>query len=182
MRAAAPTPLTLTLSRLPTPLGVMLVALDGEGALRALDWESHTARMHRLLGRLYGPAGVTLVDGAAEGPVFDRLRAFFAGDVRAIDDIPVATGGTPFQKAVWAALREIPAGETWSYARLAKRIGRPSAVRAVGAANGANPVGVVVPCHRVIGAGGALTGYGGGMDRKAWLLRHEGAAFREAAA
>ena len=85
-----------------------------------------------------------------------------------------ATAGTPFQRSVWAALVEIPAGETVSYAALARRIGRPAAVRAVGLANGANPVGIVVPCHRVIGSNGALTGYGGGLPRKAWLLRHEG--------
>ena len=83
--------------------------------------------------------------------------------------------GTPFQRAVWAALRRIPAGETLSYGQLAAQIGKPKAVRAVGLANGSNPVGVVVPCHRVIGADGSLTGYGGGLPRKLWLLEHEGA-------
>jgi methylated-DNA-[protein]-cysteine S-methyltransferase len=105
--------------------------------------------------------------------VVERLQAFFSGDISAIAGIPVETGGTTFQRDVWAALRQIPAGETWSYGQLARHIGRPAAVRAVGAANGANPIGVVVPCHRVIGANGSLTGYGGGIDRKEWLLNHE---------
>jgi methylated-DNA-[protein]-cysteine S-methyltransferase len=90
----------------------------------------------------------------------------------------VATGGTPFQRLVWAALREIAAGRTLSYAALAGRIGRPTAIRAVGLANGANPVGVVVPCHRVVGSDSTLTGYGGGLARKRWLLEHEGADLR----
>jgi len=85
----------------------------------------------------------------------------------------VQTAGTPFQRAVWRALREIPRGATESYSKLAQRIGRPTAVRAVGLANGSNPIGIVVPCHRVIGANGSLTGYGGGMERKRWLLEHE---------
>jgi len=165
--------LTFTLSRVPTPIGVMLVATDAGGRLRALDWETHAERMHHLLRRFYGANRVRLVDGDGIGPVFDRLRAFFAGDVGAIDDIAVETGGTAFQRAVWEALRRIPAGETWSYRDLARHVGRPDAVRAVGAANGANPVGIVVPCHRVIGADGSLTGYGGGIERKAWLLEHE---------
>ena len=168
-------PLTFRLARLPTPIGVMLVATDAQGRLRVLDWETHAERMHRLLRRIYGADGVQLVDGDAEGVVFDKLRAFFAGDIHAIDDIPVETAGTAFQREVWKALREIPAGETWSYSRLASHIGRPSAVRAVGLANGSNPIGVVVPCHRVIGANGSLTGYGGGLERKEWLLKHEGA-------
>ena len=168
-------PLIFQLARLPTPIGVMLVATDAQGRLRVLDWETHAERMQRLIRRIYRADGVQLVDGDARGVVFDKLRAFFAGDIHAIDDIPVETAGTAFQREVWTALREIPAGETWSYGRLASHIGRPSAVRAVGLANGANPIGVVVPCHRVIGANGSLTGYGGGLDRKEWLLKHEGA-------
>ena len=101
------------------------------------------------------------------------FAAYFAGDIHAIDDIPTATAGTAFQREVWRALRAIPAAETISYGQLAQRIGRPRAVRAVGLANGSNPVGVVVPCHRVIGANGSLTGYGGGLHRKEWLLAHE---------
>jgi methylated-DNA-[protein]-cysteine S-methyltransferase len=102
------------------------------------------------------------------------LTRYFQGDTGAIDAIAVELNGTAFQKRVWTALRRIPCGRTISYAELAKRIGEPSAVRAVGAANGANPVAVVVPCHRVIGSNGTLTGYGGGLDRKHWLLSHEG--------
>jgi methylated-DNA-[protein]-cysteine S-methyltransferase len=105
-----------------------------------------------------------------------RVRAYFDGDLDALDDIPVRfERGTPFQREVWEALRTIPRGETISYAELARRVGRPGAFRAVGAANGQNPVGVVVPCHRVIAADGTLGGYGGGLDRKRWLLAHEGA-------
>jgi methylated-DNA-[protein]-cysteine S-methyltransferase len=104
----------------------------------------------------------------------DTLERYFAGDVAALDTVPVELNGTPFQKNVWQALRRIPAGTTISYAELARRIGEAAAVRAVGAANGANPVAVIVPCHRVIGSNGRLTGYGGGLDRKQWLLAHEG--------
>jgi methylated-DNA-[protein]-cysteine S-methyltransferase len=166
-------PITLTVSKVPTPLGVMLAATDDQNKLRALDWENYADRMNRLFARIYGPNGFTVVDGAGQGPVFDRLNAFFAGDIHAIDDIEVKTGGTAFQREVWAALREIPAGETWSYSQLAKHIGRPAVVRGVGLANGSNPIGVVVPCHRVIGASGTLTGYAGGLERNAWLLDHE---------
>jgi methylated-DNA-[protein]-cysteine S-methyltransferase len=102
------------------------------------------------------------------------LQKYFAGDCRALDAVVVELNGTPFQRKVWEALREIPAGSTLSYADLARRIGEPRAIRAVGAANGANPVAVIVPCHRVIGTDGTLTGYGGGLDRKQWLLAHEG--------
>jgi methylated-DNA-[protein]-cysteine S-methyltransferase len=103
------------------------------------------------------------------------VHAYFAGDLSAIERLAVVTGGTDFQREVWAALRRIPAGRTLSYGALATQLGRPKAVRAVGLANGANPIGIVVPCHRVIGADGSLTGYGGGLERKRWLLAHEGA-------
>jgi methylated-DNA-[protein]-cysteine S-methyltransferase len=101
------------------------------------------------------------------------LRRYFDGELTAIDTVPVELNGTEFQKRVWQALRRIPAGSTLSYGELARRIAEPAAVRAVGAANGANPVALVVPCHRVIGSDGTLTGYGGGLDRKRWLLTHE---------
>lgn len=165
--------LNLIHSEIPTPIGVMLAATDLQNRLRVLDWKSHERRMHRLLDRIYGPGNVHLVNGAATATVVAKLQAFFNGDIGAIADIPVETGGTAFQRAVWTALRHIPAGVTWSYSKLASHIGRPTAVRAVGAANGANPIGVVVPCHRVIGANGSLTGYGGGIERKQWLLNHE---------
>jgi methylated-DNA-[protein]-cysteine S-methyltransferase len=167
---------TLFLDRLATPLGVMLLVTDDRERLRALDWEDHEERMRRLLRLHYGPAGAPdrLREGSSPS-ARAALEAYFAGDLGAIDRVPVETGGTPFQREVWAALRRIPAGDTMSYGALAARIERRLAVRAVGRANGANPVGIVVPCHRVIGADTSLTGYGGGLERKRWLLRHEGA-------
>jgi methylated-DNA-[protein]-cysteine S-methyltransferase len=114
-------------------------------------------------------------NGKAPPQITQALADYFDGDLAALDTIEVATNGTAFQEAAWAALRAIPAGATRSYAQQAAAIGRPKAVRAVGLANGSNPVGIVNPCHRVIGASGDLTGYGGGIERKRWLLEHEGA-------
>ncbi len=112
---------------------------------------------------------------ADPGGAVGALRRYFEGRLDALDTLPVDPGGTPFQQQVWLALRHIRAGATWSYSELARAVDRPRAVRAVGAANGQNPLPLVLPCHRVIGADGSLTGYGGGLERKAWLLRHEGA-------
>jgi methylated-DNA-[protein]-cysteine S-methyltransferase len=170
MRNAPPE--TLTLDRLATPVGEVLLVTDGQGAVRALDFADYEARMMRLLGR-HSP-GFALVDGRAPEPARRAVEAYFAGDVRALDGLTVKTGGTAFQRTIWAALRAIPAGETRSYGQLAAAIGSPRAVRAAGLANGQNPIAVIVPCHRVIGANGTLTGYAGGLDRKRWLLRHEG--------
>lgn len=164
-----------TLDRLETPLGQMLVVCDARGRLRAVDWSDFEARMQRLLERHYGQAGLRLRDGRAPERIRHAIERYFAGDLQALDGIETATAGTAFQREVWAALRQIPAGATESYGQLAARLGRPKAVRAVGLANGANPIGVVVPCHRVIGADKSLTGYGGGLPRKRWLLSHEGA-------
>jgi methylated-DNA-[protein]-cysteine S-methyltransferase len=133
--------------------------------------------MRRLLRLHYGAAAVELAPGRAPANVRDRLRAYFDGELNALAALSVVTGGTPFQREVWDALRRIPVGDTSSYGELAARLRRPRAVRAVGLANGANPVGVVVPCHRVIGADRSLTGYAGGLERKRWLLAHEGAMF-----
>jgi len=173
-------PESLFLDRIDTPVGGGLVVFDADGALRVFDWISHEARMHLLLRRQNGP--VTLMDRAAPKAITEAFAAYFGGELGAIDRLVCRTGGTVFQKSVWAALRAIPPGETVSYKALAERIGRPVAVRAVGLANGANPIGIVVPCHRVIGSDGSLTGYGGGIERKRWLLGHEGAAFRDLAA
>jgi methylated-DNA-[protein]-cysteine S-methyltransferase len=159
---------TLLLEHLDTPLGEMMLVSDEAGRLRAADWTSHAARMHRLLQR-HSP-GFILAPGRAHGTAFAQ---YFAGDFGAIVDLPVFTRGTAFQHAVWQALRHVPAGRTISYAALASLAGQPSAVRAAGAANGANPLSIVVPCHRVIGSDGRLTGYGGGIERKSWLLSHE---------
>jgi methylated-DNA-[protein]-cysteine S-methyltransferase len=152
-----------------TPVGRLAIVVDEQETLRAVGFTEGHPRMGRLLSpRLVprkNPAGLTA-----------PIRAYFRGDLAAIEGLPVTLAGTDFQRKVWTALRAIPCGETRSYGQLAARIGKPGAVRAVGLANGANPVGIVVPCHRVIGADGSLTGYGGGMQRKRWLLEHEGAA------
>jgi len=166
--------LTFTVATLPSPLGGMLVVTDGEQRLRALNWEDREDRMERDLGRIYGRKGVQLERGAAPAAIRRALERYFAGKLQAIDEIDVATGGTPFQSDVWRALRKIPVGTTLSYGRMAQRLKCPLAVRAVGLANGSNPISVVVPCHRLIGADGSLTGYGGGLERKQWLLEHEG--------
>jgi len=167
------------LDRLATPIGVALAVQDERGRLRALDWEDHEARMARLLRLHYGDHAVELVAGDGSGSIVDALRAYLAGDLGALDGVPVETGGTEFQRRVWRELRRIRAGTTLSYRQLARRIGRPDAVRAVARANGSNPVSVVVPCHRVVGSDGSLTGYAGGLDRKRWLLSHEGVAARD---
>lgn len=178
------TPQYFRLDRSESPVGAMMIVHDEDGRLRALDFVDYEARMRRLLRLRYGLEGrdFDLVPGAMPSLIRVALTAYFAGDLGALDVIPVATAGTLFQREVWAALRRIPAGTAISYAALAHRIGRPTAVRAVGLANGANPIGVVVPCHRVIGADASLTGYGGGLDRKRWLLTHEGVAFKPARA
>jgi len=152
----------LQLEKIPSPIGTILLVSDGE-AIRALDFEDYEPRMMQILRP--APPGVR-----------DAIAAYFAGTIGAIDVLTTATAGTAFQREVWKTLREIPAGATWSYGQLAKHIGKPKAMRAVGLANGSNPIAIVVPCHRVIGADGSLTGYGGGMERKRWLLAHEDAA------
>jgi methylated-DNA-[protein]-cysteine S-methyltransferase len=165
---------TFNLERVPTPTGAMLIVSDDEHRLRAVDWEDHQDRMWRLLRRRYGENAVALKETSRASAARRAVDAYFEGDLDALTQAPVATNGTPFQSEVWAALREIPASATLSYGALAIRIGRPKAVRAVGLANGANPIALFVPCHRVIGADSSLTGYGGGLDRKRWLLAHEG--------
>lgn len=165
--------LQLLIDRIDTPIGEMLIVADHEGNLRAADWTDYEARMRRLLRLHYGENRFRLEPSRNLNALTNAIGTYFAGDLRAIDTLPVQTAGTPFQREVWSALREIACGTTASYAKLAERIGRPTAVRAVGLANGANPIGVIVPCHRVIGSNGSLTGYGGGIERKRWLLKHE---------
>ena len=147
--------LEFLIDRIDTPIGEMILVADREGNLRATDWTDHEGRMQKLLCRRYGRDGFTLTPARNPSGLSDSIRSYFAGDLTAIDRLPVQTGGTPFQREVWLALRKIACGATVSYAKLAEQIGRPSAVRAVGLANG------------------SLTGYGGGMERKRWLLQHE---------
>lgn len=170
-------PETLTLDRVPTPIGTALVVTDEAGVLRAFNWTDYEDAMSAWLARRYPKA----VRSEGKGPLRAEFDAYFAGQIEAFATVRWAGSGTAFQTKVWETLCTIPAGETLSYASLAERIGRPTAVRAVGLANGSNPVALVVPCHRVIGSNGSLTGYGGGLPRKRWLLEHEGAQFRLAA-
>src|SRR6185436_19485170 len=147
----------------PSPFGDLLLTSDSI-ALTGLYLPGH-----------YGPPPQheEQRDEALLREVRGQVHAYFAGELQTFD-IPLRTSGTPFQQLVWQHLRNIEFGTTISYGELARRIGRPSASRAVGAANGKNPISIVIPCHRVIGANGSLTGYGGGLDRKRWLLNHEG--------
>lgn len=170
-------PERLLLDRLATPIGEALLVTDETGCLRALDWADRDTSMARLLRLHYG----TMVPepGAAPQAVKRCLNRYFGGETGCLTEIAWRTAGTAFQRSVWMGLTTIPPGETLSYGGLAARLGRPSAVRAVGLANGSNPISLVVPCHRVIGADGTLTGYGGGLPRKRWLLDHEGARFRD---
>ncbi|MBM3773493.1 MAG: methylated-DNA--[protein]-cysteine S-methyltransferase [Acidimicrobiia bacterium] len=166
---------TLFTERLDTPLGTLVLMTGEDDRVRALDWSDYEPRMDRLLRLHHGHQGAAPRERARPSAARRALEAYFEGVLDAIDAVTTRTNGTPFQERVWAALRHIPAGRTLSYSQLADAIGQPRAVRAVGLANGANPVGIIVPCHRVIGADGSLTGYGGGLERKRWLLAHEGA-------
>ncbi len=161
----------LTVDRIPSPLGELVLALDGAD-LCALDYAGSEERMLKLLSRRYGPVHLRYPNVRSEAG--ERVQAYFRGDLQAIDGISVRTGGTPFQRQVWAALRAIPPGAPISYGTLAAQLGKPNAARAVGLTNGLNPIAIVVPCHRLIGAHARLTGYAGGLERKRWLLQHEG--------
>ncbi len=163
------TPAPLLLDHLKTPIGKLAIVADERGRLHAVGFTTGHARMDAALESeraksAKDPNGLT-----------SALAAYFEGELTAIQDLPVVFEGTDFQRSVWRALTQIPCGETRSYGDVARQIGNPKAVRAVGLANGSNPIGIVVPCHRVIGANGTLTGYGGGVERKRWLLEHEGA-------
>jgi methylated-DNA-[protein]-cysteine S-methyltransferase len=160
--------------RLKTPIGMALLVTDRDGMLRALDWEDYEARMKHLLQRQNG--AVALRNGRAPQAMRSALSAYFDGDLRSLASIRWRVAGTPFQRKVWTALPKIAAGTTMSYGALAAKLGSPRAMRAVGHANGSNPICVVIPCHRLIGADGSLVKYGSGLARKRWLLDHEGAA------
>jgi methylated-DNA-[protein]-cysteine S-methyltransferase len=155
--------ITTTTTTMESPVGTLtLTAVDGRLTGLHMDGQRHA------------PAGSTdwVRDDAGLAGVVEQLEAYFGGS-RSTFDVPLDLQGTDFQRRVWTGLLEIPYGETMSYGELARRVGRPGASRAVGLANGRNPVAIIVPCHRVIGANGTLTGYGGGLDRKVWLLDHE---------
>jgi methylated-DNA-[protein]-cysteine S-methyltransferase len=164
---------TILLDRIHTPIGSMLIAADREGNLRVCLFAEDKEILRRYLRLQCGPRDFTLEHSLNPHGLSAAITRYFAGELDAINRIPVETGGTGFQQKVWRALRTVPCGTTTSYGTLARQIGHPAAVRAVGTANGANPVAVVLPCHRVIGANGSLTGYGGGIERKRWLLDHE---------
>jgi methylated-DNA-[protein]-cysteine S-methyltransferase len=165
-------PAALQLETVPSPIGDLLVASVGD-AVCAVAFEGGEADTDRYLTRRYGEC--VQVQGRVPARLRDALARYFEGDLAAFDGIEAVARGTAFQERVWGALRKIPAGRTASYADIAQQIGQPTAVRAVGLANGQNPVPIIVPCHRIIGRDGSLTGFGGGLERKAWLLRHEGA-------
>jgi methylated-DNA-[protein]-cysteine S-methyltransferase len=169
---SAKPPETFGLDRLQTPIGTALLVTDADGFLRALDWEDHEPRMRQLLRRQYG--ALVLENARAPDDIRAALSGYFAGELARLTTIKWRVAGTPFQRKVWTALTTIPSGTTMTYGALAARLGFPKAVRAVGHANGANPISVVVPCHRLIGANGSLIKYGGGIERKRWLLAHEG--------
>ena len=164
--------LSLSIDRLGTPVGDLLIAVDDDARLRLVHFDP-PPDIEPLLRRTCGSASVRLAWRSDPAGATAALRAYFAGELDAIDALCVAPAGTPFQQEVWQRLRTVPCGTTTSYGALARDLGRPDASRAVGMANGANPVAIVIPCHRVIGANGSLTGYGGGLDRKRWLLAHE---------
>jgi methylated-DNA-[protein]-cysteine S-methyltransferase len=171
-------PEIFSLDRLETPIGTALLVTDRDGMLRALDWEDHEPRMKDLLRLHYGD--IVLRDARSPRDVRAALSGYFKGDLTALGAIKWRVAGTPFQRKVWTALPTIPPGTTTSYGALAAQIGMPKAIRAVGHANGSNPISVVVPCHRLIGANGSLVKYGGGLERKRWLLEHEGVVLRPA--
>jgi methylated-DNA-[protein]-cysteine S-methyltransferase len=174
---SAKAPETFSLSRLQTPIGTVLLVTDADGVLRALDWLDYEPRMKELLRLRYGV--VVLQDARPPGDIRVALTGYFKGDLACLGAIKWRVAGTPFQRKVWTALPKIAAGTTSSYGRLAAQLGIPKAMRAVGHANGSNPISVVLPCHRLIGANGSLTGYGGGLARKQWLLEHEGVVLKK---
>jgi methylated-DNA-[protein]-cysteine S-methyltransferase len=177
-RAISARPETFGLDRLPTPIGVALLVTDADGILRALDWEDYEPRMKELLRLQYGT--VVLQDRPSPRDIRAALSGYFKGDLASLNTIKWRVAGTPFQRKVWTALAKIPPGTTMSYGALAAQLDSPKAMRAVGHANGSNPISVVVPCHRLIGANGSLIKYGGGLERKRWLLAHEGVALQAA--
>ena len=153
-----------------SPVGQLRIAGDEIGVV-SLDFDDFEKRMCRLIEARFGQH--QLCPGADPIGVIPHLDRYFNEGIETFREVPVNLRGSPLQSEVWSALREIPAGQTRTYGQLAAELGRPKASRAVGHANSLNPVGIIVPCHRVIGANGKLTGYAGGLHRKEWLLHHE---------
>ena len=166
----------LALSRIAAdhPIGPLLIVSKAD-ILLALDFDSPDGRLRQILRPRYG-RDLAFEETECPIPIASAIQAYLGGRLDALDDIVVETGGTNFQRQVWTALRRIPVGETVTYGQMAARLGRPDAPRAVGSANAINPISIVVPCHRLVGSNGALTGYGGGIERKRWLLDHEQAS------
>ena len=160
---------TLLLDRVETPIGELLLVADAKGVLRMLEFADKPERWRPAFARRLGD----LIETRDPSGLSSALARYFVGDLAALDRMKTDAAGTDFQRSVWTALRRIPAGTTTTYGTLAKALGKPAATRAVGLANGANPIAIVVPCHRVVGSDGSLTGYGGGLPRKRWLLDHE---------
>ena len=163
----------MILSNLKSPLGAMLLATDERHRVRALEFAERRARLHRNLREQYG--AYELVEGLAPSVVANALQQYFAGELQALDSIEVATLGTELQEKAWSALRRIPAGQTTTYGALGRSVGINDWRAAVdmGAALSANPIAIIVPCHRVLGTSGDLKGYAWGLPRKRWLLEHE---------
>jgi methylated-DNA-[protein]-cysteine S-methyltransferase len=163
---------TILADRIKTPIGDMILVAS-DGVLLLLEFDESRDRVKREIKARFGD--VELQPAANPFGFSDVIRDYFSGNLKAIDDLATDGSGTEFEKNVWAELRKIPCGITVSYGSIAKTLGDIQLSRAVGMANGKNPIAIVVPCHRVIGADGTLTGYGGGLHRKEWLLHHEGA-------
>lgn len=161
----------LGVEEIPSALGKLLLVTDG-ARLCALDYVGYEQRMTELLKPRY--SNFRLTKSRTPCGFSSHLRAYLQGKLCALDAIPVSTGGTPFQQQVWMMLRTLPPGTVMSYGEMAVKLGSPHAFRAVGAANALNPIAIVIPCHRLVGANGNLTGYAGGLERKRWLLEHEG--------
>lgn len=165
--------ITLYAETIPSPIGAINVITDGRGVVRALDFEDYGDRTLKLLDRHYGNPGWQLFKAAKKSDAGEALTAWLAGHLSALDRLTTMTNGSEFQRTVWAELRRTKPGSMLSYGEIARRIGNADASRAVGLANGANPIAIIVPCHRIIGSNGKLTGYAGGLERKQWLLAHE---------
>lgn len=161
----------LFLDRVATPIGEILLVADAQGVLRALEFADRPERWRRDFARRFQARALS--EKRDPGGLATLLGRYFKGDMAALDAIRTDGSGTDFQRACWANLRRIPAGTTTTYGALAAKMGKLQAMRAVGLANGANPIAIVVPCHRVVGSDGSLTGYGGGLERKRWLIDHE---------